>query len=624
MGKLLVIKRTPMLKMALERILSMISDKGYRILISVIALAAITIGFVMYDSARATINSFSIEPVIDATDNVAGYEGNYDISYTTNSTGIVSAITITFPSDFTVTTPTIRNFSGLIQSADAIGGNISINGTAVGVSDITASGQSYIVTLDTPFDYNSTPGTPDTVAFRILRQVTNTTVARVVDANEFAIADDAAGNSAEFAIAGFTVIPGPAFTLDFTTEPSMTTPPITGDIQSNTTWDVQPVVTAHDRFGNVATSYTGDTVVLSLASGDGELLIPVASSTLCSAPADAYAVVAVDGIIDFTGANLGYVASADHEQFTLSAAHLCGSNDRFLSGSGTSSTLTADVVADTYVWTTEPSGCASGSACTTQGIVEARDIVTINAIEYAATDIDFSDPIDLATDGAGTLLGTMTQSMVAGILNTTGIGYTLANPAISELISFSASKARVGSNYYASITAGATAAITITGSNPTFIPTPSPKLGGVIAVNPHDYPNPNNPILSATGTTIDRIQQTAALISDTSGSTGSSGFDGNNGSLSACTPYLREYLRLGALGDEVKKLQTFLSKEGSYSEGFITGYFGPLTEKAVKMFQTKYATDILLPQSLSAPTGFAKNYTQAVINSIVCNKQIPL
>lgn len=618
-----------MLKTALERIHSMISEKGYRTLISVIALAAVTIGFVMYDNARATINSFSIEPVVDATDNVVGYEGHYDISYTTSSAGIVNAITVTFPNDFTITNSGIRNLSELIQSADATGGNVSINGSNVGVLDITASGQNYIVTLDTPFDYNSTPGAPDTVAFRILRQVANTTVARDIDADEFAIADDADGNGAEFATAGFTVIPGPAFTLDFTTAPSMTTPPITGDVQSNATWDVQPIVTAHDRFGNVATSYTGDTVALSLASGDGELLIPVASSTLCSAPAGAYAVVAVDGVIDFTGANLGYVASVDHEQFTLSASHLCGSNDRFLSGSGTSSTLTADVVADTYVWTTEPSGCVSGSACTTQGVIEARDIVTVNTVEYAATDIDFSDPIDLSTDGMGVFLGTPTQSMVSGILNTTGLGYTLADPAVSELVSFFASKARVGSSYYTLITAGSTTAITITGLNPTLSPTPSPKLGGVIATNPHDYPNPNDPVFSATGVIVDRIQPPVLPNTGTPGSTGPSstapgGSNGNDGSLGTCAPYLREYLRLGALGDEVKKLQTFLSKEGSYSEGFITGYFGPLTEKAVNIFQTKYASEILLPQSLSIPTGFAKNYTQAVINSIVCTKQISL
>lgn len=47
-------------------------------------------------------------------------------------------------------------------------------------------------------------------------------------------------------------------------------------------------------------------------------------------------------------------------------------------------------------------------------------------------------------------------------------------------------------------------------------------------------------------------------------------------------------LSRGMAGDEVKSLQEFLSKfPDVYPEGFVTGYFGPLTEAAVKRWQEK-------------------------------------
>ena len=51
---------------------------------------------------------------------------------------------------------------------------------------------------------------------------------------------------------------------------------------------------------------------------------------------------------------------------------------------------------------------------------------------------------------------------------------------------------------------------------------------------------------------------------------------------------LTRTLRLGLTGDDVKQLQTFLKQfPDIYPEGLVTGYFGPLTETAVKKFQEK-------------------------------------
>lgn len=46
-------------------------------------------------------------------------------------------------------------------------------------------------------------------------------------------------------------------------------------------------------------------------------------------------------------------------------------------------------------------------------------------------------------------------------------------------------------------------------------------------------------------------------------------------------------LSVGSTGDEVKNLQTRLLGEGFF-KGEVTGYFGPITQKAVKAFQAKY------------------------------------
>lgn len=53
-------------------------------------------------------------------------------------------------------------------------------------------------------------------------------------------------------------------------------------------------------------------------------------------------------------------------------------------------------------------------------------------------------------------------------------------------------------------------------------------------------------------------------------------------------------LQLGSRGDQVKKLQEFLKQSpGIYPEGLVTGYFGSLTEKAVKRFQKKMVIEAI-------------------------------
>ena len=66
-------------------------------------------------------------------------------------------------------------------------------------------------------------------------------------------------------------------------------------------------------------------------------------------------------------------------------------------------------------------------------------------------------------------------------------------------------------------------------------------------------------------------------------------------------------------------LQIFLKSQGLeiYPEGIVSGWFGPLTKKAVIRFQEKYTLDILAPWKIAEGTGFVGSTTRTKINEIL-------
>ncbi len=84
-------------------------------------------------------------------------------------------------------------------------------------------------------------------------------------------------------------------------------------------------------------------------------------------------------------------------------------------------------------------------------------------------------------------------------------------------------------------------------------------------------------------------------------------------------------LHKGLKDKEVEYLQEFLSEYPEiYPEGLVTGYFGRLTENAVKKFQEKYADDVLKPYGLNKGTGYVGEKTIAKINELMAGKKITI
>ena len=85
-----------------------------------------------------------------------------------------------------------------------------------------------------------------------------------------------------------------------------------------------------------------------------------------------------------------------------------------------------------------------------------------------------------------------------------------------------------------------------------------------------------------------------------------------------CPDYLSTELRPNSRETAaVQKLQTFLNEETG-ADLPISGYFGPLTERAVTGFQEKYRSSILSPWGLSSGTGRVLKTTLKEINRLDC------
>lgn len=76
-------------------------------------------------------------------------------------------------------------------------------------------------------------------------------------------------------------------------------------------------------------------------------------------------------------------------------------------------------------------------------------------------------------------------------------------------------------------------------------------------------------------------------------------------------------LRRGSRGNKVTALQNLLARSADiYPEGLVTGYFGPLTEAAVKRFQIKYSI-VASGDPVTTGYGLVGPKTRAKFNELV-------
>jgi hypothetical protein len=197
----------------------------------------------------------------------------------------------------------------------------------------------------------------------------------------------------------FAVVAGPAVRLDFTTNPS-------SNPTAGSSFSTQPVVTAYDVDGNVATGYAG-TVVLSKRSGPASGSLTGCTSSLSS------------GVATFSSCKLDKVGS-----YVLLAS------DGTLSDDSTTVTVSAASVAS-LSFTTQPAGAVAGSAFTTQPVITAFDAFGNVATSYNST---VSLSIKSGTGTGGTLSNCNSPRASSGVAgfsgcrisrNGTGIGYVL-------------------------------------------------------------------------------------------------------------------------------------------------------------------------------------------------------
>lgn len=91
---------------------------------------------------------------------------------------------------------------------------------------------------------------------------------------------------------------------------------------------------------------------------------------------------------------------------------------------------------------------------------------------------------------------------------------------------------------------------------------------------------------------------------------------GGGGATGGFSHVFNTNLRMGMTGDEVKALQQALDLQGCFEHPTYTGYFGSITRNGVNCFQQKYASEILTPLGLTAPTGFVGAGTRAKLNAL--------
>ena len=237
-----------------------------------------------------------------------------------------------------------------------------------------------------------------------------------------------------FGASGYTTVtsnainitPGAATALTITAQPSATA-------QSGQVFAAQPVLQLRDQSGN-AVSQSGVTVSASVNGAGASLIGSASASTNAS------------GVATFSGLGLSGTVGTYSLSFAASG----------LAGATSSSIALAAGAAAQLIITTQPGGGTSGSALTTQPVIQVRDAHG-NAVSQSGISVTAS--IASGGGGSATLLGGTASTNGSGIATFSGLG--ISGPVGNYTIGFAATGLTGATSATIALAAGAPAQLTI-------------------------------------------------------------------------------------------------------------------------------------------------------------------
>lgn len=296
---------------------------------------------------------------------------------------------------------------------------------------------------------------------------------------------------------------------------------------------------------------------------------------------------------------------------------ISGGSGYYISGNSNSVVAAPSLSSSTLIITGSSAGtaaitvCSNANGCGTVNVTvgsssSSSSSTTSQAVVFSQTNptLSVGQSLNISLSGGSTYFIINNSSAVA--VQATVSGNTLALNGLSS-----------GSSVLTVCVAGgdcSTLSITVTGTGTTQVPTPTPTPTPIPTPTPTQTGSSAADVaalLAAIKSTQSQLAQILAQIqslnntltqlaakvsvSVQSPAVSSAPFSGT----------FTQYLSLGSEGAEVTALQKKLTTLGFYS-GSITGYFGPLTEAAVKAYQTARGI---------SPLGFVGPSTRTALNA---------
>jgi hypothetical protein len=281
---------------------------------------------------------------------------------------------------------------------------------------ITASTASVTLALAANPGGGALSGTATVAAVNGVATFTGLSIDRA--AAGYALSASSSGLASETS-AAFTITPGAASRLAFTTQP--------GGGAAGAAWSQQPVVVVQDALGNTVTASTASVTLTLAANPGGGALSGTAT------------VAAANGVATFAGLSMSRAA-----QGSTLAASSAG-----LTGATSVAFDVTPAAADRLAFVTQPGGGTAGAAWGQQPVVAVQD-----AFGNTVTTSSASVTLALATNPAGgALSGTATIAAVNGLATFSSLSIERAAPGYT--LSASSSGLASGTSAAFTITVGA-------------------------------------------------------------------------------------------------------------------------------------------------------------------------